>query len=112
MGLVLRVGVVAAAALVAAGGVAYLVEHAGAAARYHTFGAAQTFSTPAAIVRSALAFDPIGIIALGLVVLVLTPVARMLFALGAFAIQRDRVYVTFSVIVLIVLSIGLTGHVL
>ena len=36
----------------------------------------------------------------------------MLFALGAFAVQRDRLYVTFSVIVLIVLSIGLTGHVL
>ena len=48
----------------------------------------------------------------GAVVLVLTPVARVVFALLAFAEQRDRLYVVFSLIVLGVLSFGLTGHVL
>jgi uncharacterized membrane protein len=44
------------------------------------------------------------------VVLILTPVARVAFALLAFAEQRDRLYVIFSLIVLSVLFIGLTGH--
>lgn len=112
MGLVLRVGVAIAAALVAAGGIAYLIGSAGSTAHYHTFGVAQTYITPAAIVHGALALEPTGIIALGLIVLVLTPVARMVFALYAFGLHRDRLYVMLTVIVLIVLSIGLTGHVL
>jgi uncharacterized membrane protein len=112
VGIVLRVGVACAAVLVAAGGVAYLIDDAGTAVHYHTFGAAQTFTDLPAIVCSVLALDPIGIIALGLVVLVLTPVARMVVSLFAFAIQRDYLYVVFSVIVLIVLAIGLSGHVL
>jgi len=112
MGLVLRIGVGVAAVLVAVGGVAYLAEDADAPTRYHRFGAAQTFTTPGAVLHAALAFDPAGVIGLGLIVLVLTPVARMVFALCAFAIQRDRLYVAFSAIVLVVLAIGLTGHAL
>ena len=38
--------------------------------------------------------------------------ARVVFALLAFAEQRDRLYVLFSLIVLGVLFIGLTGHAL
>lgn len=60
--------------------------------------------------RAALALKPVALIALGLVVLVLTPVARVLFALLAFAEQRDRLYVIFSLIVLCVLFFELTGH--
>ena len=60
--------------------------------------------------RGALAFEPAALIALGLVVLILTPVARVVFALLAFAEQRDRLYVIFSLIVLSVLFIGLSGH--
>lgn len=112
MGLVLRIGVVVAAALVAAGGLAYLVERRGATAHYQTFGAARTFTAPGAVLRGALALDPAAIVALGLLVLILTPVARVVFALGAFALRRDRLYVAFSAIVLAVLAIGLTGHVL
>ncbi len=108
---VLRLGVALAAALVAAGGIAYLFQSWDHETRYHNFaGAAASLTTPAAIVRGALALDPAAIIALGLVVLVLTPVARVVFALLAFAEQRDRLYVVFSLIVLCVLFIGLTGH--
>ena len=111
MSRVLRLGVALAALLVAAGGVAYLLQGWDHATHYHSFaGAAASFTTLAAIVRGAGALDPAAIIALGLVVLVLTPVARVVFALLAFAEQRDRLYVIFSLIVLGVLFIGLTGH--
>jgi uncharacterized membrane protein len=111
MGTVLRVGVLTSAALVMAGGVAYLVQRWDHATHYRTFtGAPEHLTTPAAIMHGALALDPAALIALGLVVLVLTPVARVVFALVAFAEQRDRLYVIFSLIVLCVLFIGLTGH--
>jgi uncharacterized membrane protein len=111
MGIVLRVGVVLATLLVATGGIAYLIEHAGQATHYHSFAlTAASLTTPSAIVRGALALEPAALIALGLIVLVLTPVARVLFALLAFAEQRDRLYVIFSLIVLCVLFFGLTGH--
>lgn len=111
MGTVLRYGVVLAAVLVAAGGVAYLFERWDHATHYSVFaGSPESLTTPAAILRGALALDPASLIALGLVVLVLTPVARVVFALLAFVEQRDRLYVIFSLIVLSVLFIGLTGH--
>ena len=112
MSLVLRVGVAVAAALVAGGGIAYLIQDGDREARYGHFAAVRSLSTPVAIVHGALALDPAAIIALGLIVLVLTPVTRVAFALVAFAEQRDRLYVVFSLIVLIVLFIGLTGHAL
>jgi uncharacterized membrane protein len=111
MGTLLRIGVAVAALLVAAGGVAYLFERWDHTERYSTFvGSPQSLSTPSTILRGALALHPASLIALGLVVLVLTPVARVVFALLAFAEQRDRLYVIFSLIVLCVLFIGLTGH--
>jgi uncharacterized membrane protein len=41
--------------------------------------------------------------------LVATPVARVLFSLVGFAIQRDRTYVAVTLIVLAVLIYGLSG---
>jgi uncharacterized membrane protein len=111
MGVVLRVGVTLAALLVATGGFAYLVKTGHQVPHYRHFaGVPAALTSPAAIVRGALALEPAALIALGLVVLILTPVARVAFALLAFAEQRDRLYVIFSLIVLSVLFIGLTGH--
>jgi uncharacterized membrane protein len=47
--------------------------------------------------------DPATIIQLGILLLIATPVARVAFALVAFAIERDRLYVAVSLIVLAVL---------
>jgi uncharacterized membrane protein len=111
MGTLLRIGVAVSATLVIAGGVAYLLKRWHQPTHYGTFtGAPEHLTTPAAIVHGALALDPAALIALGLVVLVLTPVARVVFALLAFAEQRDRLYMIFSLIVLSVLFLGLTGH--
>jgi uncharacterized membrane protein len=50
-----------------------------------------------------------GLMQLGLLVLVATPVARVAFAVFAFARQRDHVYLTVSMIVLAVLVYSLVG---
>jgi uncharacterized membrane protein len=46
---------------------------------------------------------------LGLLLLMATPVARVAFAAFAFARQHDRVYLTVSLIVLVVLVYSLVG---
>jgi uncharacterized membrane protein len=111
MGTLLRVGVLVAAVLVAAGGVALLLQRWDQVDRYGTFtGVAARLTSPASVIRAAVALDPAALAVLGLIVLVLTPVARVAFALLAFTKQRDRLYIAFSAIVLAVLFFGLSGR--
>jgi uncharacterized membrane protein len=44
---------------------------------------------------------------LGVILLIATPVARVALTLVAFAVQRDRIYVALTAVVLIVLLYGL-----
>ena len=108
---ILRVGVVVAAALVATGGVVYLLRVGGQTPHYGSFSvAARSLRDPATIARDAFRGQSTALIELGLIVLVLTPVARVTFALLAFLRLRDRLYVAFSAVVLTVLIFSLTGH--
>jgi uncharacterized membrane protein len=50
-----------------------------------------------------------GIIQFGLLLLVATPVMRVAFTVVAFLIQRDRIYVGVTIIVLSVLLFSLAG---
>ena len=50
-----------------------------------------------------------GIIQLGLLILIATPVARVAFSVVAFALERDRLYVVVTLIVLAVLVFSLAG---
>jgi uncharacterized membrane protein len=51
--------------------------------------------------------DSRAIVQLGLVMLIATPIARVAFTLIAFALQRDRVYVGVTLLVLALLLFGL-----
>jgi uncharacterized membrane protein len=111
MGTVLRAGVITAAVLVAAGGLHLLLLRGDTPVHFGTFvGAVPWLRDPAQIVRGAVALRPAGLIQLGLLVLVLTPVARVVFSAIAFGVQRDRLYVVLTGIVLVVLTLSLTGH--
>jgi len=61
------------------------------------------------ILADALALRGRGIIQLGLLLLIATPVARVVCAMAAFALQRDWLYVSVTVIVLSVLVYSLLG---
>jgi Predicted membrane protein len=54
--------------------------------------------------------NPVAIIQFGLLLLIATPVARVIFAVFAFALQRDFLYVTISTIVLLTLLYSLIWH--
>jgi uncharacterized membrane protein len=50
-----------------------------------------------------------GLIQLGLLFLIATPIARVAFSIVGFAIERDRMYVVFTLIVLAILLYSLLG---
>ena len=108
VGNLLRVGVTLAAAVVLFGGTVYLLRHGLEAPHYRVFvGEPAALRSVSGIVRDALALRGRGLIQLGLLLLIATPVARVAFSVVAFAVQRDRLYVAVALIVLAVLTYSL-----
>ena len=110
IGSLLRVGVLLAAAVVACGGIVYLARHGTAIPDYTVYhGEPPEARTLSEILSYALSFHGRGIIQLGLLILIATPVARVAFSVVAFALERDRLYVVVTLIVLAVLIFSLSG---
>ena len=110
IGNLLRAGVTLAAAVVLFGGTIYLVRHGLAAPQYQVFvGEPADLRSVSGIVRDALPLRGRGLIQLGLLLLIATPVARVALSVVAFAMQRDRLYVVIALIVLAVLMYSLMG---
>jgi uncharacterized membrane protein len=108
IGNILRFGVLTAAVVVAAGGIFFLVEHHADPVHYRTFRLESVrFRELSDIVRSSFQLDPAAIIQLGLVVLIATPIARVALASIGFYLERDRLYVFVSLVVLSVLVFSL-----
>ena len=112
MGILLRSGVLVAAATVAAGGVVFLVRHSTPVTNYRVFqGEPEELRTLRGIFREALSWRGRGLIQLGLLLLIATPVARVAFSVGAFLYERDWTYVAVSLLVLALLFYSLfSGH--
>jgi uncharacterized membrane protein len=90
------------------GGLLFLIRHATEPADHHAFrGEPADLRNPVGIMRSALDFRARGLIQLGILLLVATPVARVLFSVVAFARQRDSNYVIITLVVLAVLLYSL-----
>ncbi len=110
IGNLLRTGVLVSAFVVSLGGFVYLIRHGRQSADYRVFrGEPSELRSLSGIVHSALAFHGRGIIQLGLLLLIATPVARVAFAIWGFAEEHDRMYMTFTAIVLLILLYSLLG---
>jgi uncharacterized membrane protein len=110
LGTVLRWGVASAAAVVAVGAVVFLVRHGSEHPQYQVFrGEPSDLKTVPGIFRDAVAGRGRGLIQLGLLLLVATPVTRVVLSVAVFALQRDRRYVLITLIVLVVLLYSLFG---
>lgn len=113
IGNLLRAGVLIAAAVVLAGGAVYLIRHGSAVPHYAVFlGEPTDLRTLSGILADAISLRGRGIIQLGLLILLATPVARVAFSVFAFAMERDVLYVIVTLMVLAVLIFGLSGGVL
>jgi uncharacterized membrane protein len=110
LGNLLRAGVILAASVVFFGAIIYLVRHGGSSASYHVFqGEPGELRRPRSIVHGAFAFSSRGIIQLGVLLLIATPILRVAFSVFAFAVEKDRMYVIFTLIVLGVLLYSVIG---
>ena len=108
IGRMLQIGVLLAATVVLIGGVLYLRQETGPRPDYsHFTGVAEKFRSPAEIVPNALHGRARSIIQLGLLLLIATPIARVILAAVGFLIERDRLYVCVSLLVLAVLLYSL-----
>ncbi|HMD30291.1 MAG TPA: DUF1634 domain-containing protein [Candidatus Acidoferrales bacterium] len=110
VGRLLITGVLLSAVIVAFGGILFLVHHGDAAPQYHLFqGEPESLRNLGAILTGALHLESRAVIQLGLLLLIATPVARVIFSVFAFALERDHTYVAITLIVLAVLIYSLSG---
>lgn len=103
----LQVGVAIATIVVLVGG-ALLLMRGGTVLDLRLFhGEAAGLTSVGAILHGVAARDARSITQFGLVLLILTPIARVALTLGAFVVQRDRLYVALTAVVLALLLLGL-----
>jgi len=108
VGTLLRAGVIIAAIVVLVGGVMYLAQHGGEPASYRQFHDAPSDLTSVnGVVKDAVSLKSEGVVQLGLLLLILTPIARVVFSAVSFAIKGDRLYVVITLMVLAVLLFSL-----
>jgi uncharacterized membrane protein len=110
LGNLLRAGVLFSAAIVLCGACIYLARHAHEPANYRVFrGEPSDFRTIPGVIQSVRNGRGRGFIQLGLLFLIATPIARVAFSIVGFTIERDRLYVAFTLIVLVILLYSLLG---
>ncbi|HTS48741.1 MAG TPA: DUF1634 domain-containing protein [Bryobacteraceae bacterium] len=103
-------GVSLAAVVVLLGGVCFLWQHGNDHPDYHVFhGVEQQYRSIRGVLEAARPSDCRGVIQLGLILLICTPIARVAFSMLGFLLERDRTYVVLTVIVLAILVYGLVG---
>src|ERR1039457_417600 len=97
IGTLLRTGVILAASVVMIGAVVYLMRHG---LEIPNFGAfheePEGLRNIRTIVDGALGASGRAIIQLGMLLLIATPIVRVLFSAGAFALERDYLYVAIT----------------
>lgn len=101
---ILRAGVVVSGVIIAFGSVLYFIEAARQPNGPHA--PPHELATIGGILHDLLTGDPLAIIMLGLILLLLTPVLRVIVSIGAFALERDWRYVAITSLVLIILIIS------
>jgi uncharacterized membrane protein len=110
LGRVLQIGVWLSAAIVCVGGAIYLSKRVGMMPDYRVFrGEPADLRSVSGIIADARASSGRGLIQLGVLALVGTPIARVVFSTIGFLAQRDRAYVVITLIVLALLSFSLLG---
>ena len=107
IGKLLRAGVLTAAAIVFLGGVLYLLRHGNEPVSYRTFAArGVNRRSLGGILAAAAHLESAALIQLGLLLLIATPVARVVMAATGFWLERDRLYTAVSLIVLAILLLS------
>lgn len=110
LGTLLRAGVIISMSIVLLGGAIFLIHNKGAITDYKVFKPElNKFSSIAGIFKGVLTFQGDAIVQFGILMLIFTPIARIVFAIFSFLIERDYLYVLIGIIILTIITISLNG---
>jgi uncharacterized membrane protein len=110
LAMVLRGGVLASALVVLVGGIVYLARHGVERPQYHVFPSkSASFRSLNAVFSLTTILSGRGLIQLGLLLLIATPVARVVFSIIGFVRGRDWLYVAVTLTVLILPTYSLAA---
>ena len=108
MGKLLITGVIISGAVVLFGAVCYLYQTGSSLPHYKTFtGELSGLRSVRQILTGVMHFDSLAIIQLGLVLLIATPIARVVFSVVGFFVEKDYLYVIISLLVLAIISFSI-----
>jgi len=101
IGQVLRYGVVISGAIAITGGIWYLFQRGSGIPNYTQFnGEPAGYTSFTGIIKGLSRGSATEIIQLGVLVLISTPILRIVFSLISFVMERDKLYVVLTAIVL------------
>jgi len=108
LGTLLRVGVIVSTAVVLLGGIIFLTNQGNQTVSFSEFKPEQVkFSSVAEILSGLKTFDGLAIIQFGVLLLIFTPIARVVFSIFSFLMEKDYMYVLIGIIVLCVIITSL-----
>lgn|ERR1700761_978987 len=113
IGWILRSGVAVSMVIVVIGGLFFLYRHGHSVPDFRTFkGVPDFISTPEGVFNGVIHLKGQAIIQLGIVLLIATPVLRVIFAGIGFLLEKDYLYTLISLIVLLIIIISMiSGHI-
>lgn len=106
IGSLLRIGVLVAMTIVVVGLVFYMVQYGQEPINYSTFKPENVF-TFSAFFSKLLQGNSAAIMELGVIVLILIPIARVFFTMIGFWLEKDRMYTVIAFIVLCIIAYSL-----
>jgi uncharacterized membrane protein len=110
LAMILRGGVLTSAMVVLVGGIVYLARHGAEATHYRVFpNESESLRSLNAVLSLTTILSGRGLIQLGLLLLIATPVARVVFSIIGFVRGRDWLYVAVTLTVLILLTYSLAA---
>jgi uncharacterized membrane protein len=107
----LRLLTITAGMVISLGGILLLARHGDAVAQFHNFaGQPSSLRLVPLITAGAFHGHALAMIQFGILLLIATPVVRVAFIGIGYAVERDWLYLTVAIIVLVVLASSLVGH--
>jgi uncharacterized membrane protein len=112
IGWVLRIGVIVSISIVFFGGVIFLYRHGYEIVDHRKFiGIPDFIQTFSGIMNGIITLRGQAIIQFGIILLIATPILRVMFSTVGFVLEGDKLYICISLLVLLIIFISMiSGH--
>ena len=111
IGWVLRIGVILSLSIVFIGGAMYLYRHGESVSDYSKFIGVPNFVQLNGIIPGILNLRGRSIIQAGIILLIATPIVRIIFSTISFVLEKDYLYIGISLLVLLIIILSsISGH--